>query len=163
MNIEKEIEKMYSGLMQEKEEMKKSNPNYLSELDDYAEKLLNNPYCREFSIRRDDEFLNKLIKKYKIAKKNINPILKEKGIIIPLFIVKDRIEEKGFFAGDGFFYGIKNKIFYKYYWSVYAFDFSATPENLWKAYMEFNDEKISLEDSLNDAINALNQAFEDYK
>lgn len=103
--------------------------------------------------------LNDLIKEFEAAKKKVEPIARERRLVLPIFRVKR--EWGGHFVGDGFFYSSQDKISWKYLDSGH--DTDATPEKLLEAYRFYIGNDITMEEALADATKRLNNFYEDIK
>jgi hypothetical protein len=100
--------------------------------------------------------INDLVLAFEAAKQRVEPIVKERRLVLPIFRIEQ--EKEGHFIGDGFFYSSPDKLSWKF--GGTGFDEFATPENLLDSYRHYKGEDIRMEDALTDATRKLNEWYE---
>ena len=100
--------------------------------------------------------LNDLIQDFEVAKQKVEPLVREKRLVLPIYRVEQ--EQDGHFRGDGFFYSSPDKISWKYGGSGH--DEDATPKNLLESYKHYKNTNITMEDALVDATQRINEWYE---
>ena len=100
--------------------------------------------------------LNNLIQDFEAAKQKVEPLVRERKLVLPIFRVEH--ERNGHFLGDGFFYASPNKLAWKYGGTGHNED--ATPQNLLESYKHYKQEDMTMEDALTDVTQRLNEWYE---
>ena len=96
--------------------------------------------------------LDDLIRKFDEVKKKLDPIVERKRLVLPIFRVAS-----GDNQGDGFFYGGKDRLSFKY--GMSGHDEQANPDNLKEAYAFFG-KRITISEALRLATRALDKNYE---
>lgn len=99
--------------------------------------------------------LSELIREYEAVKQQIDPIIKEKRLVLPIYRTED---DEDHFRGDGFFYSSPDKLDWKI--AMSGCNIQATPENLLESYRIFKDKNISMEDALIHATKELKDWYD---